>query len=287
MAQSLRIVVTGGSGRVGTRLLEVLIARGHQPIDLDQNSPKDRVAPYVQMDLRERTSLEPIFDKADAVVHLGEIPDLQHDMQPDKQFSHNCAVGARVLQTAADMKVRRFVYASSCQVYGLWGPGFERVSPPATLPMDESAPLQPQNSYALAKIAVESYAKLLATQKPDFSIAVVRFPWVWDNRDVQNAKAQMPEMLHLREGMNTYLHLDDAASALALALESDRQGFEVYHAVAEDVWSARPIRELLKDHFGEKTGLPSDWSDFRSPVDTDKIRQHFGWSPRFKVGDTR
>jgi nucleoside-diphosphate-sugar epimerase len=287
MAQSLRIVVTGGSGKIGTRLLQTLMARGHQPLDLDRDMPTNRVAPFVQADLRERTMLEPIFDKADAVCHLGELPGLSADISPDKLFSHNCAVGARVLQTAVDMKVKHIVYVSSCQVYGLWGEGFADVQPPASLPLDENTPLHPRNTYALAKVAIESYARLLAEQNPDFTISVIRLPAIWDDRDVQNAQVQLPEVLQLREGFNTYLHLDDAASILALALENQRPGFEAYHAVAEEVWSAKPVRELLKERFGDSVKLPPDWPDFKAPVSTEKTRKHFGWSPRFKLNALR
>jgi len=283
MATSLRIVVTGGSGKIGTRLLEVLIARGHQPIGLDRDNPTPPVAPFVQADLRERAMLEPILEQADAICHLGEYPQLQPDMRADQLFAHNVTVGSRVLQTAADLKLKRIVYVSTCQVYGLWGDHYAKINTPPKLPMDETAARRPQDAYALGKVAVEDYACMLAEQNPGLSIAAIRLPWVMDDREVANARAKLPEILQMRDGMNTYLHLDDAAEVLAMAIEGDGKGFKAYHAVADDIISARPTREILKDRFGEEARLPPDFPDFGSPVTTEKARQHFGWTPRFSI----
>lgn len=279
MLSSLRIAVTGGSGLIGSRLIEVLSRRGHHPINLDL-APNPKVeSSFIQMDVRDREALEPVLKNLDAICHLGEIPGLHRCPSPAKLFAHNTAASSAVLQTAADAGVRRIVYVSSCQVYGCWGETeFASLHEIPRLPMDESASLHPRNAYALSKMAGENYARLLAEQTGG-SFAIARLPWVWGPDMLSRALSRPVDKL--REGFNTFLHVEDAAAALLATIECDRGGCEAYHFVADDIWADRPLRELLRERFGEV--LPTDWPDFRAPVLTTKAAQQLGWRARFSL----
>jgi nucleoside-diphosphate-sugar epimerase len=168
-------------------------------------------------------------------------------------------------------------------VYGCWGHG-PHVVPPRVLPMDETMRVNPQNVYALSKVANEEYARVVAEQK-NLPVSVLRFPWVVMEQPSENWYRGMERSTGPLEGLGTYLHAEDAAQALERAMESDRRGFQVYHFTADDVFSATPLRERLLRTQPDYPPLPVDWPDYRSPVICDKAKGDLGWKPAFRVRD--
>lgn len=281
----LRVAVTGGSGRIGRNVVKLFVARGHSVINLDRHVPGDSPGRFVYADLRHREVVQPIFEQVDAVCHLGEIPGLGGSSSPDEVYAHNTQIGAVVLQAAADLKLKRVVYTSTCQVYGCWGPSFIA---PVRLPMDESHPLQPQNAYAMGKVANEGYAAMVA-QQHGLSVAIFRFPAVfeWDvtGKDEKHFMHWIRHATAEAEGFGTYLHCADAARAFLLAIENPRPGCEAYHFVAREVITAVPIAERLRKVYPNYPPLPADWPPFATPALTTKAKAHFGWEPRHSLLD--
>ncbi|HLL90296.1 MAG TPA: NAD(P)-dependent oxidoreductase [Tepidisphaeraceae bacterium] len=278
----LRVVVTGGSGRVGSAVVKRLVAAGHHVINVDRRQAKEPVAQrFVYADLRKREQVQPVLEQPDAVCHLGEIPNPDAPLGADEIFSHNTNVAAVVLQTAADLKLRLVVYTSTCQVYGVWG---KPPIPPERLPVDESLPLRPQNVYALSKVANESYARYVG-ERHGLGISIFRLPWVmseWNDRWYdwfEKPDGPVPD------GLETYVHAEDAAAAYAAAIERSLPGVEAYHFVAEDVMSVVPLRERFERHHPTYPKLPTDWPSHRAPVLTTKAREKLGWQPTFNFLD--
>jgi nucleoside-diphosphate-sugar epimerase len=284
MGNSLRVAVTGGSGKIGSALVRKLLELGHAVVNLDLVPPEEPSdARFVQVDLRDRAQVKAAFEHVDVVCHLGEIPHAHHDgMPPAEIFAANTAIGSTVLQTAADLKLRRVIYTSSCQVYGCWG-NRSRIVPPVKLPMDETQPLRPQNVYALSKVANEGYARFIAGEH-GILVAAFRFPWVVMRRPTDERALQ-----HLAtsdgptEGMGSYLFLDDAVSAYLNGIDREVPGFQAYHFAAPDVWSAVPIRARLQRHHPDFPPLPDDWPDFKCPVDCSRAHTSLGWSAHLSV----
>lgn len=282
MSGPLRIAVTGGSGRIGRRLVDLLVRHGHHVVSLDQRQLAGCPARFVFADLRDRPQLHRAFAGLDAVAHLGEIPNVDVPVSPDSVFHHNTAVGSAVMQTAADLGVKRLVYASSCQAYGLWGQ--QRIAP-VQWPMDETHPLLPQNAYALGKAMNEGYARLVA-RLHGMSVAVFRFPWVLDKTPdftLAEDRAWLEGQTGPCETAAIHVHVDDLAEAFRLALEQPRPGCEAYHFAADDVLTGQHIRERLRLHEPTFPPLPADWPFARSPLITVKAREHLGWRPRWNL----
>jgi nucleoside-diphosphate-sugar epimerase len=278
-AVPLRVVVTGGSGRVGTWVIRELVARGHTVVNADRRAPSKPVdgVRWAYADLAHREQVQPLFEAADAVCHLGEIPTHHAPMPPDEIYATNCRIGSVVLQTAADLKLKRFVYTSTCQTYGFWD---TPPVPPLRLPFDESHPLQPQNVYALSKAANERYARYVA-ERHGLSVAALRLPWVMTHDEFQgDTVGWVKSKIGPTDGLETFLHGADAARGFALALEHPRPGFEPYHLTAPDVISFRPLARRLAEHHPNYPTLPTDWPPYKSPAILDKAKAHFGWEPR-------
>jgi nucleoside-diphosphate-sugar epimerase len=278
----MRVVVTGGSGRVGAFVVKELLARGHQVINVDRRYPREPGGQFIYAQLAQREQVQPILEKADAVCHLGEIPSAQGGASPLDVWADNTRVGAVVLQTAADLKMKRVIYTSSCQAYGMW----EMNSPaiPQRLPFDETHPLAPANAYAVGKAAMEGYAKMLG-EREGLSVAAFRLPWVMAEPYNESLVHHLRQPQTRTDGFATYLHATDAARGYALAIEHPRPGFEAYHFSAAEVLSLYPIAPRLREHHPEFPPLPADWPAFKSPMLIGKLRDHFGWEPKWNFLD--
>lgn len=164
----MRVLVTGYQGYLGTVMTPVLAARGHEVVGLDTGYFADCVLggepadpPGLALDLRDVEAGH--LAGFDAVVHLAAlsndplgalVPQITHDI------NHHASV--RLARLAKDAGVRRFLYASTCSVYGAAGDGL----------VDESAPLRPLTPYAQSKVRVED--DLLAMADADFAPVFLR-----------------------------------------------------------------------------------------------------------------
>ena len=149
------ILVTGTEGYIGARLVAMLFDRGHDVVGLDTGYYRDgwlysdnrhmtRGARTLYKDLRHVT----VEDLAgcDAVVHLAELsndPLGQNNPAVTHQINHGGSV--RLAEAARTAGIRRFVYTSSCSVYGAGTGEF----------LDETAKPNPQTAYAECKVLVE------------------------------------------------------------------------------------------------------------------------------------
>ena len=79
--------------------------------------------------------------------------------------------------------------------------------------------------------------------------------------------------------------MTDVARAYVLALENPHSGCEVYQFSAAEIWSIYPLADRLRDHHPDYPPLPRDWPALKSPLITQKAREHFGWEPAWNVLD--
>jgi nucleoside-diphosphate-sugar epimerase len=277
----MKVAVTGGSGKIGSELCKQLVAKGHQVINLDRRTPHEAAGRWVYADLCQRAQVQPILEQCEMLCHLGEIPTNYLGFGQEHVYAHNTAAGSCVLQTAADLKLQRIIYTSSCQVYGCFG---RPVIAPERLPIDETHPLRPQQGYATSKVANEFYARMVS-ERTGASIAILRFPFVWPiSKDNLDETLKRFERYGLPStDLASYVSTTDAAHAYILALENPRPGCEAYHFSAAEILSHLPLKEWMRQHFPTAPTLPADWPAFKSPLSTDKARAHFGWEPQCNI----
>jgi nucleoside-diphosphate-sugar epimerase len=152
----MKIFVTGADGYIGTRLVARLLGQGHTITGFDTGLYRDgwlyteqkgntRTAPVINKDLRNIEAAD--VAGHDAVVHLAELsndPLGQND--PEVTHSINHLGSVQLAKLAKQVGIPRFVYASSCSVYG------QAVSEW----VDETSPTNPQTAYAECKVRVEN-----------------------------------------------------------------------------------------------------------------------------------
>jgi nucleoside-diphosphate-sugar epimerase len=168
----MKLFVTGTEGYIGTRLAPLLVADGHDVTGLDTGFYRDGWLYSEQSTYR--TSIRQInkdlrkievsdLEGCDAVVHLAELSnDPLGQNNPEITFDINHQGSVRLARLAKQAGVRRFVYASSCSVYGLG----------VTDWVDETSPTNPQTAYAHGKVNVERDVAPLASG--DFAVTFLR-----------------------------------------------------------------------------------------------------------------
>lgn len=161
----MKILVTGTEGYIGSRLAPWLAAAGHDVRGLDTGFYRDGCLYLDPLGLPHgpQTSYKDLrtveaadFEGFDAVVHLAELSnDPLGQNNPAITFKINHEGSVRIAKAARAAGVKRFVYASSCSVYGVGTGEF----------LDESSPVNPQTAYAECKVRVERDLSALADDR--------------------------------------------------------------------------------------------------------------------------
>ncbi len=157
----MRVLLTGHKGYIGTVMLPMLEAAGHEVVGVDSDlyrfstfgAYREQSREIIR-DVRdiERADLEGI----DAVVHLAALSnDVLGDLNPEITYEINHRASVRLAEMARDVGVGRFVFASSCSMYGASG---------AAGALTEEAPFAPITAYAKSKVLVEQDVARMASE---------------------------------------------------------------------------------------------------------------------------
>jgi nucleoside-diphosphate-sugar epimerase len=165
-----RVLITGNLGYNGVWVTNVLKRTGHQTIGFDCNYYEeglfedDEFAPDHQIlkDLRQIAAAD--LDGIDVVVHLAALSnDATGELNPHLTRRINQEASIRLARLAKRQGVRKFLYASSCSIYGI---------SESDSPVTEDAPVAPLTAYARAKVEAES--ELLRLHDETFRVVIMR-----------------------------------------------------------------------------------------------------------------
>jgi nucleoside-diphosphate-sugar epimerase len=292
----MRILVTGHLGYLGAEMTPLLVLLGHEVVGLDTGyfdgcdflAPPDPV-PTLDLDVRDVTPAD--LEGFDAVVHLAALSnDPLSDIDPRLTYDINLAASVRLAKAAKAAGVGRFVFSSSCSLYGAG----------SDLELDEGAAFNPVTPYGESKVRVEQELSRLADD--DFSPVYLRNATAYGFSRRLRADVVVNNLLGhavttgkvLLQSDGTpwrpLVHVLDIAHAFAQVLAAPRQ---VVHDQAFNVGRvgenyqvldiARLVADVVPDCVvGHSEGATADIRDYR--VDFSKIERELpGYRPQWTL----
>lgn len=258
----MRVLVTGHDGYLGSVLVPALATAGHEVVGLDTGlfadcvlGPAPAEVPTLRLDVRDVTSEDIAEVRPDAVIHLAAIcNDPVGNLDPELTYDVNHRATVRLARAAKAAGVERFLFASSCSLYG---GGVE------DLPLDEGASFAPVTPYGESKILAEQDVSQLADD--DFSPVFLRnataygfSPRLRGDLVVNElvAHALINGVMRLRSDGTAWrplVHAGDIAAAFIALMQAPR---EKVHARAYNVgqtaenYRVRDVVELIQDVVG-------------------------------------
>jgi nucleoside-diphosphate-sugar epimerase len=252
----MRVLVTGHKGYIGTVLVPMLQAHGHEVVGLDTDyferclfTGEPPAVESTHRDVRD-LSLEHVAG-FEAVIHLAGLSnDPLGDYKPQLTEAINERASIDLARMAKSAGVERFLFASSCSNYGAGGQDF----------LDEQAPFNPVTPYGLSKVRVE--AALSAMADADFSPTylrastaygvspLIRFDLVINNL---TAWAFTTGLVYLKSDGTPWrpvVHVEDIALAYLAALHAPRAAVhnEAFNVGAtSESYQIRELAELVKE----------------------------------------
>ena len=218
-----KVIVTGGSGKLGRAVLKDLVANGYEVLNVDQVLPKEQIVPTVRIDLTNfgevagaiLSGVDERKGPFDAVVHLAAIP-APGLFANARTFANNVPSTYNVFEASRLAKIKTVVFASSETVLGL---PFD--IPPPYAPVDEEYYPRPESAYSLGKLVDETIARQFARWDPELKIAGLRFSNVMDVEDYKAFPSFDSDPKKRKWNLWGYIDARDGAQAVRKAIEAD------------------------------------------------------------------
>jgi nucleoside-diphosphate-sugar epimerase len=278
----MKVLVTGHQGYIGSVMVPLLLEAGHEVVGLDTGlyeacsfGDRRREVAGVRLDIRD---VEPRHLAGfEAVIHLAALSnDPLGDLDPQLTYDINHRASVRLARAAREAGAERFLFASSCSLYGASG---------SDAPLTEEAPFNPVTPYGESKILVERDVAALATDgfSPVFfrnATAYGASPYLRVDIMVNNLvgyAVTTGEVLIKSDGSpwRPLVHVEDICRAFVAALAADRwrthnQAFNV--GLSEENFRVREVADMVESVV---TGSRVEYADGASP-DARDYRVDFG-----------
>jgi len=299
----MKILLTGGSGYIGSVTTELLCDDGHEVVVFDNlerghRAAVDPRARLVVGDLREPLAIREAMAaaKPDAVVHFAAYALVGESMQePHKYFENNVGGGLNLLDAMLRVGVRKIIFSSTCATYGQ----------PEVMPMTEALPQRPTNPYGESKLMFETALRWEEERRGLRPVFLRYFNACGATEkygeDHEPETHLIPNVLKVALGqapavpvfgddyptpdgtcIRDYIHIVDLARAHILALEKDVVG--AFNLGTGTGFSVKQVVETCREATGHP--IPEALSP-RRPGDpaclvagAAKARDVLGWNPR-------
>ncbi len=277
----MRVVVTGGSGKLGVAVVDELAEHGFEVVNVDQAPPREQKCPFIKVDLTDygqvvevMAGIDSRYDRVDAVVHLAAIPGPGVAANA-ATFANNITATYNVFHAARAAGITNIVWASSETLLGL---PFD--TPPPYLPVDEEYPARPETSYAMAKHLEEQMAAQLCRRFGDLKMYGLRFSNVMAPDDYAGFPAFNSDPRIRAWNLWAYIDRRDGAQAVRKALIHDGSGMEIFIIANADSVMTTPVAELAAAVY---PGVPfrREVGSHETLLSIDKAKRILGYQPRF------
>ncbi len=317
----MKILVTGGTGYIGSHTCVELLQKGHEVVVFDNlcNSKRDvldkvreitgKEVIFYKADMRDKESMRPVFEEhtLDAVIHFAGLKAVGESVaKPLLYYQNNITGTLNLCQLMNEYQCRRIIFSSSATVYGS----------PETVPIREDFPLRTTNPYGSTKLMQEGILSDLCVPDREWSVVLLRYfnpigahesgllgespngipnnlmPYI-----MQVALGKLPELGVFGDdydtpdgtGVRDYIHVVDLARGHVNAIEKavSSSGVHIYNLGTGRGYS---VLEIVRA-FEEASGLTVPYSiqprragDIAaSYADPRKAKEELGWEAEYDL----
>lgn len=283
----MKILVTGGSGFIGSKLIQSLLEKGHHVISLDK---KDKTidVPHIKKDISDEDLVDIDIEDVDVIYHTaaqsGGYYSLVH---PYEDGMWNCIGTLNVVKLAQKLGVKRFIYTSSMAIYGNRENAKEDVLP------------TPISFYGSSKLTGEYYTKLLQ-EHSNISYTIFRlFATYGAGQDLEN-KHQGILSIYLEQALKSdsisitghedrirqLVHVSDVVNALLMPLSSDKLDNQIYNVLQNEELSPRKLIDAIGNRLNKDLTIKEIEGYVGDQVlitgNNDKLK-NVGWEPNIDL----
>jgi len=293
-----KIIVTGGAGFIGSHIVDRMLKEGYEVSVVDDLSQGrlDNISQYlndenfkfIKADIRDSERINTIVKDADAILHQAAVVSVTRSFEDPTYTSEVNVTGTlNILKASINSNVKKFIYASSCAVYG-----------DAKAPrQSEETPTSPKSPYAATKVAAENYCK---TFKRLYGLEAIplRYFNVYGPRQsygpysgvitnfIDRLIREEPPVIHGDgEQARDFVDVSDIVEANILALERAGVSSDPINIGTGTATSIKDLANLLIDIMGRRNLKPAfdqpRTGDIRhSCADITKARRALGYEPK-------
>ena len=292
----MRILFTGGSGKAGRHVVAYLLDQGHRVLNVDRvpldlEGVDNRIADItdagqvydVMSSLAGLDELEPGtgVPRFDAVVHFAAIPRIL--VTSDNECYRVNTLGTyNIIDAAVKFGIRKIVFASSETTYGVCFADGERK--PDFLPVDETHPTVPEDSYAMSKVCNEVTARSFQARS-GLDIYGLRINNVIEPHEyAQDFPAYMQDPALRRRNIFAYIDARDLGQMVDRCLATDGLGYEVFNVSNDDHSVGLSTSELI-ERFYEGVPVKGTLGETETLYSNRKAKEMLGYQPRHSWRD--
>lgn len=255
-------LVTGGTGFIGSHLVEELVKQGQRVRVIDNLSTgkKENIKPFleeiefIEGDIRDLELVREVMDGIDYVLHQAAVPSVPRSVK-DPLTTNSVNVGGtlNVLIAARDARVKRVVYASSSSVYG----------DTPVLPKQEEMKPEPRSPYAVSKLAGELYCQVSHQVYGLETIALRYFNVFGPRQDPESQYAAVvpkfitallhgepPTIFGDGEQLRDFTYVENVVEANLLAAKAPNVAGEIFNIACGERITVNELARLLGEIVG-------------------------------------
>jgi len=290
-------LVTGGSGFIGSHIVEYLLSKGHWVRVIDNLSSGNKKnlkkvsnsnhLEIIEGDIRNIEIVKKLVRGVDGIFHQAALVSVPLSIkQPQACFQNNAQGSFNIFEAARQENVKRIVYASSAAIYGK----------NTRLPLKETEPYAPLSPYALDKVYMEQLAKLY-WHTYDVASVGLRYFNVYGER--QNPDSPYSGVISIfverlvknkniviygdGEQTRDFINIEDVVSANILSMNACDNGAEVFNVGTGQGASLNKIVTMLQQILGTNSihqySLPREGDIQHSVADNTKLKSTLNWKP--------